>query len=144
DQLGALNNLGNCYAAVERFEEAIATFEKVAHLYPDQPEAYNNIGAVYEARSDHRHAEACYQDAIGVDASHPAAYFNLGSMLANTKRFTESVAYYEQYLTHAPDAQDRTKVESRIQKMRSEAGFSNTASRGGGALPACLSGSATH
>lgn len=100
------NILGAAYAAMERFEDAIANFTKVLQIDPSLFMAHNNLGAALAALGRHTEAVACYADALALKPDYAEAHNNLGNALKNLDRQTEAIASYTQALEFRPDFAD--------------------------------------
>jgi tetratricopeptide (TPR) repeat protein len=73
-------NLGKLERAAERYDAAVAAYERAVAARPGYVEALNNLGLVHAAAGDIRAAEAAYKRALAVDPSYASAWFNLARL----------------------------------------------------------------
>lgn len=97
------NILGAAYAAMERSEDAIASFTKALEIDPGFFLAQNNLGAALAARGRHEEAAVCYAEALKLKPDYAEAHNNLGNALKNLDRPSEAVASYTRALEIRPE-----------------------------------------
>jgi tetratricopeptide (TPR) repeat protein len=95
-------DLGITYKAQERYEEAIAVYQKAIELDPQYAFAYNNLGITYDDQKRYEEAIAAYQKAIELNPQYAAAYNNLGNTYKNQKRYEEAIAAYQKAIELNP------------------------------------------
>ncbi len=79
--MAAYTNLGKLYADVERFEEAIRLYEKVAAASVDAdqlPKVYLNLGVSYMGSGHPEEAIVAWSKAVALAPDYAEAYMNLG------------------------------------------------------------------
>ncbi|MBE9066530.1 tetratricopeptide repeat protein [Leptolyngbya cf. ectocarpi LEGE 11479] len=99
----AVNWLGLAYQAQERYDEAIASYQKAIALDPDYATAYNNLGTTYSELKQYDDAIASYQKAIALDPDYAKAYSNLGTTYSDLKQYDDAIASYQKAITLDPD-----------------------------------------
>ena len=89
---------------LERFSEAIASFDQAVKIKPDFHLAWNNQGAVL---CDHlqrdEDAIASYDQAVKIKPELHEAWYNQGIALSKLRRFQEAIASLEKALKIKPD-----------------------------------------
>lgn len=65
---------------------ALAVYQKLAALQPDQASTYNALGVAYRASGQLQNAEAAWQRCLVIDAGHVVALTNLGTLYRLQKR----------------------------------------------------------
>jgi tetratricopeptide (TPR) repeat protein len=105
----AWNNLGVCWIAAKKGEEAIDALTKALEINPTSFEARLNLGSAYRISKDPQRAEkakAEYERAQKQDPRHPAPVFNLGILYLESQltdvtsgeaRFQKALEYFAQY-----------------------------------------------
>ncbi len=91
------NNLGNAFAAQQKFNDAIACFRRVLELNPADAGAQYNLGSAFKDSGNQDEAMACYRRAIERNPEHAEAHYHLGCLLQNQGRLEEAVVH----LSHA-------------------------------------------
>ncbi len=91
----AHSNLGGALKALERFEEAIASYDQAIRLTPDLAEAYSNRGNALRELDRLAEAMASYERAIALKPDYFDAHFNRGNALQHLSRFEDALASYE-------------------------------------------------
>ncbi|MBA3950096.1 MAG: sulfatase-like hydrolase/transferase, partial [Acidobacteria bacterium] len=87
----ALIALGNAYTLADRPRDAIATYERLLAVDPDNALAYENIGAAYLGAGRHAEAEGALRKALSLDPNLAGAHTALGVALAATGRSGEAI-----------------------------------------------------
>jgi tetratricopeptide (TPR) repeat protein len=67
---------------LNRGNEAIAVFQKLAEDYPDLPEPYNNMAVIYAQQKQYDKAKQALEAAIRTHPSYATAHENLGDLYA--------------------------------------------------------------
>jgi tetratricopeptide (TPR) repeat protein len=86
-----------------RFEEALASYDKVIALMPDNAEVYSNRGIVLQGLRRFAEALASYDKAVALMPGYADAHNNRGNALQDLKRFEEAVASYDTAIALKPD-----------------------------------------
>ena len=84
-------------------EEAIACFERVLEILPEDPNALINIGNVYRERMEISAAGAYYQRAAERSPDLAAAHSNLGIVLKDQGKMDAALAAFKRSLELDPD-----------------------------------------
>jgi tetratricopeptide (TPR) repeat protein len=85
DNAGYYDNLGNCFAAVGKIDDAMAAYAKSAELDPpNAASAWRNAGISLYNAGKMQDAIAPFQKAVAVDPKNAQTWFLLGSCLMNT------------------------------------------------------------
>ncbi len=91
----AHNNFGLEYLRMEKYQEAIESFQRAIVFYPSLPNAYHNIATVFMKQKKHQNAERYFQKAIQEDPEFGYSYAALINLYRETnqeeklKRFIE-------------------------------------------------------
>lgn len=105
EQPGALNNLGNIYAAAERLEEAIDSYRRAIELKPDYAEAHHNLGNVLTDCDRIMESLECFHRAAELKPDDAVSWSAFGSASEKLGRFDQAVTAYQTALSLAPDDQ---------------------------------------
>ncbi len=99
--------LGRTKYNENRFEEAIAAFERCLKIEPRNVKAEDNLGLSYEGLNRNDEAMAAYRAAIewqkDAVVKNPGPYLDLGSLLVDSDRSEESVPYLLEAARLAPE-----------------------------------------
>ncbi|MFQ3573348.1 MAG: tetratricopeptide repeat protein, partial [Thermodesulfovibrionales bacterium] len=88
-------NLGNLYAELDRYDEAIVAYETALTISPHHLKALNNLGAVRHILCDLDRAIDCYNKVIQMDPDNPDAHYNKSLSLLLKGDFKEGWRLYE-------------------------------------------------
>jgi tetratricopeptide (TPR) repeat protein len=97
------NSRGNVLAALQRFDEAVASFDKAIALKSDFAEPFCNRGGALQQLQRFDEALASYDKAIGLKPDSPEAFYNRGLALGELNHFDEALASYDKAIALAPD-----------------------------------------
>src|SRR5271166_6373384 len=103
DFFDALLLLANVQIRLARRKDAIATYERVLALRPDDAVVLNNRGVVLQHSHQFDQALASYERAIALRPDFSDALYNRGAILQELKRFEHALASYDQALVIRPD-----------------------------------------
>ena len=94
---------GAVLQALDRKEEALASFDAALALQPDYVEALLNSGVLL--RNMFRHADALerFNRVVAIDPNHVTALGNFGILLTEFKQSEQAIAAFERLLALAPD-----------------------------------------
>jgi len=98
----ALNNQGNALQALERYEDALASYDKAVTAKPDYTEALKNRIAMLQALHRHSEAIAANDALIAVNPGNAEAYTNRGVSQHALGHYGEALASYEKALALNP------------------------------------------
>lgn len=99
------NNLGALYIRLERWDDAIASFDKAAsNLLFDRPElAYTGMGFAYQKKENYVEAKENYQTALEFNPSFPQAWLYLGETAFALGETEGAVDHYQKAIGLAPN-----------------------------------------
>lgn len=86
---------GNALQKLDRYEEALASYDRAATLRPDDARVYYNQGTALLNLGRHEEALARYDRAISLDPLHADAHMNRGLALQRLQRYEESLSSYD-------------------------------------------------
>jgi tetratricopeptide (TPR) repeat protein len=98
----SLDNLGNAYRLLKRWDQAREVLERAVALAPQDPEANYSLGMVFAQAGDNGKAYDYLQRALKVRPIYPEALNNLGVLYLVTQRRDAAVASFEQCIRVAP------------------------------------------
>src|SRR5512139_2549800 len=86
------NNLGALYLTMERYDGAIAAFQKAADnlLFATPEIAWAGIGSAHYHKQDYPAAERAYRRALELNPRYAQAHFRLGELYYQQERFSEA------------------------------------------------------
>lgn len=116
------NNLGEACRALNRLDEAGASYERALQLKPDYVEAQNNLGIVHLSQGAHADAALCFQRAVALNPRYAKAHANLGNVLKETGRLDEAAACYQRALQLKPDFPEALRNLEAVRKVEGNAG----------------------
>ena len=103
DYLIALENLGNAYRQLKRWDDARKTLEQAVAVGPQDPEANYSLGMVFAQLNDTDRAYDYLRRALKLRPDYPEALNNLGILYLRTQRRDEAVANFNECIRVAPD-----------------------------------------
>jgi tetratricopeptide (TPR) repeat protein len=98
----ALENLGNAYRQLKRWDEARSTLERAVVAKPDDPEANYSLAMVYAQTDETDRAYQYLQTALKLRPAYPEALNNLGILYLRTRRRDQAVAEFKECMRVAP------------------------------------------
>lgn len=104
-QAWLLNSLGNVYADLRQYEQAIAAYQRALQTggLPDKgAKVYNNLGNVYRDLGQYERAIAEYQRAVELDPKDVTPHNSLGNVYRDQGRYEEAIAAYRRAIELAP------------------------------------------
>ncbi len=104
DYVVAINSLGACYMAMNRWDEAIPWFEKILDklIYATPQFPYLNLGWCYYNKREYEKSVKAYKTALEFDPEFPKAWRGLGRTYAAMGRMDEAVKALNKAVTEAP------------------------------------------
>ena len=100
---GTRNNLGIALRELGRPEEAIASYDAVLALKPDDVEALNNRGVALYDLGRAEEAKACYRRVLELQPDYVQSLNNLGLILRDEKHLDEAAECLERAVAIKPD-----------------------------------------
>ena len=98
----SLDNLGNAYRSLKRYDEAHKVLERALEVAPQDPEANYSLGMVFAQTDDTAKAEEYLQRALNARPVYPEALNNLGILFLRTERRDQAVDSFEHCIRIAP------------------------------------------
>jgi tetratricopeptide (TPR) repeat protein len=98
----SLDNLGNAYRLLKRWDDAREVLQRALTVSPDDPEANYGLGMVFAQTNDTDKAYEYLQRALKARPVYPEALNNLGILFLVTHRRDDAVASFEQCIRVAP------------------------------------------
>ncbi len=98
----ALDNLGNAYRALKRWDDARSVLERAIEVSPQDAEANYSLGMVFAQTDDTTKAYGYLQRALQARPVYPEALNNLGVLYLVMHRRDEAVASFEECIRVAP------------------------------------------
>ncbi len=108
-------NLGNCYYALRRRQEAAAQFLAATGCAPDYAEAWNNLGIVRGELGDRDGAIAALRAALDLVPHYADAHYNLADALAASGDTEGARRHWRAYLSFDPNSRWADQVRRRLQ-----------------------------
>ncbi|WP_432810380.1 tetratricopeptide repeat protein [Pantanalinema sp. GBBB05] len=87
-----------------RYEEAIACYDKAIQMEPENAKAWLSRGAILAKLQQYEPAIAAYDRALQVKPDGSEAWFGRGTVLAKLQRFDEAIAAYDKAIQLKPDS----------------------------------------
>ncbi|MDH7481125.1 MAG: tetratricopeptide repeat protein [Armatimonadota bacterium] len=120
------NNLGVALSEKKQYEQAIAHFQKVLEVEPNDPDTNYNMGNALVAIGRFSEAAKYYRAAIKADPNYAYAHNNLGNILSQQGRLDEAIEEYKKALQAKPDDLDikrnlETALSQRAKKINTAA-----------------------
>ncbi len=98
-----LSRLADSYHMAHLNDKAVATYQKVLQLTPDDATIYNNLGNVYAGMGNSAAAEQSFQKAASLDPTHAAMYyFNLGAIMYNQGKMDQAATAFKKAVSIDP------------------------------------------
>jgi tetratricopeptide (TPR) repeat protein len=94
--------LANACSAQQRYECAIAEFQKAIAINPEYSLAYNQLGYAYRSAGMMNDAESAFRKYIALVPNDPNPYDSYAELLMKMGRFDESIAQYRKALSIDP------------------------------------------
>ncbi|MDZ7291993.1 MAG: SpoIIE family protein phosphatase [candidate division KSB1 bacterium] len=101
----------------QRFDDAIAEFEKAIRLYPDFKEAYSILGNAYFRNRMFEKAAKAYARVKEMDPHDTTAYENMGVIYANRGDYMGAMREWQRVLEIDPNRDDIRKKIERASRM---------------------------
>ena len=93
---------GMAYLDVGNYTEAIAYFDKVLAINPNNSLALNNKGAALYGLGIYNESIAYFDKALSVNPGYTTALYNKGAALSKLGIYNESIAYFDKVLAIQP------------------------------------------
>ncbi|MDB9308891.1 tetratricopeptide repeat protein [Aphanizomenon sp. CS-733/32] len=93
-----LYNQGNTLIQLQRYKEALATYEKAIDIKPDYPQAVYGKGKALFQLKKYQESLIAYDQAIQIQPDYLEAWTNRGFVLVRLKRYSEAIATVDKAL----------------------------------------------
>ena len=97
------NSRGNVLRALQRFSDAVASYDKAIVLKSDFAEPFCNRGTALQELKRFAEALGSYDNAIVLKSNYAEAFCNRGLVLQELNRFDEALASYDKAIALRPD-----------------------------------------
>ena len=96
-------NEGNTLHELQKYEEAIASFDKAIAIKPDYYEAWHNRGVALSELQRYEEAIASYDKAIVIKPDYHETWDGRGFALGQSKKYMEAIASWNKVIAIKPD-----------------------------------------
>ncbi len=96
-------NRGNLYQDQQKYELALADWNKAIEINPNYAEAYLNRGNLYKNLQKYELALADYSKAIDINPNYAYAYYNRGNLYKNLQKYELALADYSKAIKINPN-----------------------------------------
>lgn len=93
-----LYNQANTLYDLQRYKDALSTYEKAANILPDYAQAWNGQGRTLYELKEYKEALTAYDKAIQINPNYLEAWTGRGFVLDKLQRYTEAIASYNKAL----------------------------------------------
>ncbi len=101
------------YGKAKMYDQAVATYQKLLALNPNDASAHNGLGAVYAEMNKLPEAQAEFQKSAQLDPAGAAkAYYNEGAILSNAGKMDDAAAAFKQATVADPKFEDAYFLEA--------------------------------
>jgi len=101
------------YDKAKMYDQAVATYQRILAINPNDASAHNGLGAVYAAQNKLPEAQAEFQKSAQADPAGAAkAYYNEGAILSNAGKMDEAAEAFKQATTADPKFADAYFLEA--------------------------------
>lgn len=118
------DQLGLCYAGMNRNEEAISEYEKAVRLNQEQslhwPWPSMNLGTLYLRMERFDEGEAALRESLAIEPRFPTAHLRLGQVLEKKGRPDEAIAELREAAAEDPTYPEPHYALARILKKRGD------------------------
>ena len=99
-------SLGNALSQLERYEDAIASYDEALKHKPDKDDAWYNRGTVLGKSERYEEAIASFDKALKYKPDKDEAWNNRGIALGKSERYEEAIASFSKALEIKPDKKE--------------------------------------
>jgi len=94
---------GNIFLELERYDDALAAYDKALVLRPDLENAWLGRGNLFGQLKRYDDAFAAYDKALALEPDLETAWFGRGTLFSELERYDDAFAAYDQALALKPD-----------------------------------------
>ncbi|WP_411885654.1 tetratricopeptide repeat protein [Polaromonas sp. YR568] len=103
DRAQVHGRLGEVLRKSNRFEDALASYDKLVALTPNSAEAFNDRGIALGELGRHQDAVACFEQVLVLEPRHANALGNLGEMLGSLRRHEDAARAFARLIEIEPE-----------------------------------------
>lgn len=100
---GVHHNLGNVLQKFERWDEAIASYQRALELDPDDATGHRSLGTALKARGNVTAAIKCFRRALALRPDYAEAHNNLGNVYLEAGDVATAVECFQRAVNGRPD-----------------------------------------
>ncbi len=108
----AYYNLGIASQKLEKYDEAIANFQKVLNFEPSNKDAKLELARSYQMNNENKKALDIYNEISKTVKDDANLYYNMGLVYVNLNNYTESIKLFEKALELKNDEETRKELAS--------------------------------
>ncbi len=97
-----LSNIGNALKALDRQDEALASYRKAIRIKPDFADAHYNMATIFQTQGKMTEALRSYKNALRFKPNFANAHTNIGTILQADNRLSEAIERYQTSLELHP------------------------------------------
>ncbi|TET38526.1 MAG: tetratricopeptide repeat protein [Planctomycetota bacterium] len=120
DDGSVIARMAECYAALDRFDEALPLLKKALSVEPDRCELHNAMGSLLARRGELNVALVAYEEALKCRPDSADVLFNIAAIYYKKENFKKAGDYCRRALLHAED-----DVECKFMLANCEAALGN-------------------
>ena len=110
--------LGYCHLGAQEYDEALAAFQKLIEIDPDNPNSYDSMAEGCFQKGDTTMAIQFYQKSLATDSSFTNPYFMLGRIYHDLDRKEEAIAHLEKYIELDPGGFWARNAQMRLEQLK--------------------------
>ena len=103
DSIHTWNDKGIALDELEKYAEAIACFDEVIKLDPENSKAWINKGIALSSLERYEEVVACSDEAIRLDPEYSKTWYNKGIALLRLERYEEAIACFDEAIRLDPE-----------------------------------------
>jgi len=88
---------------LNKFDQAVESYDKVLAINPDYAEAHSNLGVTLKELNKPAEAVQCYRNALAIKPDYADAHYNLGNALHTIGKMNEATASFRKALALKPE-----------------------------------------
>jgi len=116
----AHSSLGNAFKALDRFEDAVASYQTALSLNPNYAKGHYNLGTVFQHFGQTDQAVACFQKALSLDPNFFEAHNNLGAAQHGLGNLEQAAIRYQKALTLDPESAETHNALGIVRQQRGQ------------------------
>jgi cytochrome c-type biogenesis protein CcmH/NrfG len=123
DNVQAWTQLGHFYSDTDRYEKAIAAYQKSLALDPSRPDVWTDMGVMYRRSGKPKKAIESFDHALSLNSRHQTALYNKGVVLMHDLNDLDgAMAAWKALVKINPDAQtsDGRRISDMISGMNNQ------------------------